>query len=187
MDSFKIHLQWRAATVEENGPGYIYPAKFSRFFRDRYSCPAVYRWRVHPGEDGKPEPVYIGEAEVLVRRVQKVLTPPRTAKGGETNKRLREIFDRERAAGKSIFLDVADFEPFEINAVLFSREELGDRFKRRLLEDLSLCFAQALGHPLLNKVVDPVDKVVAKLKKLPPHLLRQVLQEAEERRKKLSK
>jgi len=167
--------------VEENGAGYSYPGRFSAFFRDRYSTPAVYRWRIHPGENGKKERVYIGQAEDLVTQIQRVLTPPRTGKGGQTNRRLKKLFDAAVSTGRLVFLDIADFEKFELNGVEFSNRDLTDSFKRLTLENLLLCIAQAEGHPLLNSAVERADEARARLAKLKPRELRQLLREHEMR------
>jgi len=161
--------------VEEDGTAYRYPAMFSRYLREHYSVPAVYRWRVLQVQPGERETVYIGEAEDLIRRIQRVRTPARGSKGGETNRRLKQIFDEKISSGRTVVLDVADFEPFEINGVSFSSNELEDRFKRRALENLVLCFAQAEKQEILNKVVDPVRKAVKALQRLPRSQLREVV------------
>jgi len=73
MDSFQIHYQWRA------GGGCNFGQRFTLDFRRAYCRPAVYRWRLlrNPGE--QKEPIYIGEAEDVVRRIQRVVTPGKKA------------------------------------------------------------------------------------------------------------
>lgn len=85
MESFHIDITWWGAPIEEN-IGYTYPAKFTKLFRDRYAFPAVYRWRIHPGERGRSEPVYIGEVENLAQRIQRVLTLAKSGSSGEGKK-----------------------------------------------------------------------------------------------------
>ena len=63
-------------------------------------------------------------------------------------------------------MDIADFDSFELNGVSFSPKELEDQFKRKALENLILCFAQAEGQKLLNKQVDPFQKAVKVVEKL---------------------
>lgn len=121
------------------------------------------------------EIVYIGEAEDLARRIQRVRTPARKGKGGDTNKRLNKIFHEYLKADRTIVLDVADFEPCEINGVRIDREAIGDRFKRRMLENLVLAMEQQVGrYELLNIAIDPIAKLRQKVAMLPPKKLREI-------------
>jgi len=175
MNSLTVFVHWRTAMASEEQP-YYFPDRFAAHFKDKYAISGVYRWRVlrNPGE--AKEMVYIGEAEDLIRRMQRVLTPSRKAKEGDTNRRLNEIFNRELAAGRKIVLDVADIEPFEINGVPFASGSMGDRFKRRALENLLLALAQASGqYDLLNVSVDPVEKARQAIARLPPHVIRDLI------------
>src|SRR5258708_7300999 len=95
--SVMTYVSWRSPVLSENGRGYEFPDRFTSYFRQKYSVPSVYRWRIHPAaEVGKREDVYIGEAEDLVSRIQRVLTPSQSAKGGETNRRLNKIFSEAK-------------------------------------------------------------------------------------------
>ncbi len=127
--------------------------------------------------EGEPrEPVYIGEAEDVVYRIQRVLTPSRSAKPGDTNKRLNGVFAKHVAAGRTVTLDIADVEPFEINGMRFGRGEMGDRFKRRMLENLMVVVTQGdRKFELLNMTVEPLHKVERLFKKLKPHERREIL------------
>ncbi len=176
MSRLTIFTQWRSALVRENGEAYNFPGKFTRFMKDKYSMSAVYRWRVLRLAGDAKEPIYIGEAEDLIQRIQRVRTPSKKAKEGDTNRRLHDIFTKYLQAGRTIVLDIADIEPLEINGVRFGQETTGDRFKRRALENILLALAQKSEEfELLNVVVDPLDKATEKLLKLKPHQLREVL------------
>jgi len=171
-----IFFQWRTAVVIEAGDGYCFPRKFTGYFRETYAIPAVYQWRVLRAPGEPKEPVYIGEAEDVVYRIQRVLTPPRKAKESNTNRRLNEIFTKYIAAGRTVALDIADIEPFEINGIRFGSGAMADRFKRRMMENLMLVIAQeAKNCELLNVVVDPLSKVESLIKKLKPHEKREIL------------
>jgi len=178
MNEFKIFIQWATALVQENGDAYYFPGKFTPYFRRMYSVPAVYRWRVMKRQPSEKETIYIGEAEELARRMQRVLTPSATAKDSDTNRRLHGFF-RNCLANQKIVIDVARIEPFEINGVRFDQQSVGDRFKRRALENLALSFAQASGEfELLNMVIDPLDKARETLfRQLKPHQVREVLRQ----------
>ncbi len=176
MGGFDISFQWRSAVVQENGNAYNFPDKFTRFFREKYSVPAVYRWRVLKNQPGDREAIYIGEAEQLPRRVQRVRTPSKAAKDTGTNKRLHQIFQQFLSRGRTIVVDVADIDSFEVNGVRFGLDTMGDPFKRRAMENILLALAQKSGEfEILNVVVDPIEEAREKLLRLPPHKLRELM------------
>ena len=142
MSNLDIAVQWRTALVRENGEAYYFPDKFTSYFRETYAVSGVYRWRVMRISGEPKEPIYLGEAEDVLRRIQRVLTPHRTAKAPNTNGRLHKIFREHLASGRKIVLDIADIEPFELNGVRFDKNGFGDRFKRRALENILLVIAQ---------------------------------------------
>ncbi len=176
MGNLDISVQWRTAVIGENNEAYYFPGKFTSYFRGTYAVSGVYRWRVMRMSGEPKEPIYLGEAEDVLRRIQRVLTPHRNAKTGDTNGRLNKIFREYVAAGRKIVVDIADIEPFELNGVRFDRNGLGDRFKRRALENLLLVIAQeSRGFDLLNIIVDPLDEVERLFRKLKPHEKREIL------------
>lgn len=176
MSGFSISFQWRTALVSENGAPYFFPDAFTKFFRKKYSVPAIYRWRALKNQPGEKEPIYIGEAEELPRRIQRVRTPSKTAKDTDTNKRLHTIFQKLLSEGRKIVIDVGDVEPFEINGVRFGGDTMHDPFKRRAVENILLALAQKSGeYEVLNIYVDPVAEAAEKLSKLPPHELKRLL------------
>ncbi len=180
--SFTLYVQWRAVMARE-GKAYCFPEKFTPFMKDAYRVSAVYRWRVMQKEAGEKELIYIGEGEDLLQRIQRVLTPPRDPKKGNTNWRLHDLFSKHVASGRTITLELADVEPFEIAApdpgrtyeVRLGRDTMGDRFKRRAVENLLLAIAQKAEHvELLNIFIDPVEKAREALAKLPPRVVREL-------------
>jgi hypothetical protein len=166
-----ISVQWSTALFRESGEPHYFPNKFTPYFRQAYSVPAVYRRRVIRRQPGEKETIYVGEAEDLTRRIQRVLTPSGTAKDTDTNKRLHQIFRKCLAENQTVVIDIAKIEPFEINGVQFDQQGIADRFKRRALENLLLVFEQARDEfQLLNMVVDYLGKArEALLKSWKPH------------------
>ena len=164
-------MQWSTALFRESGEPYYFPNKFTPYFRHTYALPAIYRWRVMRRQPGEKEIIYIGEAEDLTRRIQRVLTPSGTANDTDTNKRLHQIFRKCLAENQTVVIDIAKVEPFEINSVRFDQQGIADCFKRRALENLLLVFELARGEvQLLNIVVDHLAKArEALLKICKPH------------------
>jgi hypothetical protein len=157
MSGLQVSIQWPTAG------GYYFPDKISPRFREKFAMPAVYRWRVMRDPIHWPkeqrEKIYIGESEELTRRMQWVLTPHSAAKATDTNRRLNAIFSKLASLGRKIVIDIADVEPFEINGIRFDQRDLGDRFKRRMLEHLLLAIAAAdKNFDLLNNVVEPLGR-----------------------------
>jgi len=186
MGGLNISVTWRSAVTQKNGEAWRFPEKFTPYFKDRYSIPAIYRWRVDKRQPGEQERIYIGEGEELTRRILWVLKPHSSSKPGDTNRRLNEMFRqcvlrfaflgarcskitllgfshlarRQSSEEKrSVWIDVADIDPFEINGIRFEQRDLGDLFKRRMLEYLLLAIAEAdKSYDLLNKIIEPVDR-----------------------------
>jgi hypothetical protein len=162
---------------------YCFPEKFTPLMKNTYRVSAVYRWRVMQKQAADKELIYIGEGEDLLQRIQRVLTPPRDAKNSNTNRRLHDLFLKYVAEGRTVALEVADVDPFEVTApdpgrtyeVRLGRETMGDRFKRRAIENLLLALAQKAEHvELLNIFIDPVEKAREALSKLPPRVIREM-------------
>lgn len=188
MSGLNISVVWRTAVGQESSDwGYYFPDKISPRFKARYAIPAVYRWRVVRDQTRWPndlvEKIYIGEAEELTRRMQWVLTPFSAATATDTSRRLNEIFSKLAAAGRKIVIDVADVDPFAINGIRFDKRDLGDRFKRRMLEAFLLVEAQTLPNfELLNATIDPLDRDRDALNRLTPHQVRETVKRYSPRR-----
>jgi len=180
--SFTLYVQWRPVMARED-KAYCFPEKFTASMKNTYRVSAVYRWRVMQKEAGDKEQIYVGEGEDLLQRIQRVLTPPRDAKKGNTNRRLHDLFLKYVASGRTITLEVADVDPFEIAApdpgrsyeVRLGRDTMGDRFKRRAIENLLIALTQKAEHvELLNIFIDPVEKAREALSRLPPRVIREL-------------
>lgn len=166
MKKINIEVRW-TSVLNADGTPYKYPEPLSRFLKKHYPNPVVYRWRILPVENDK-ETIYIGQAEDLHQRIQRVLTPSKKARRGDTNQKLKRFFDEQRSLTKEVILEIPVFEPFGFNDVRFSPDDLFNQFKRLALENLLLSFAQAAGHNLLNKYEDEsMMKFKTKFKKLP--------------------
>jgi hypothetical protein len=106
--SFEIGFHW-TAVQSSNNISYCFPELVSKYLRDHYSQPAVYRWLIQ--RDGKTS-TYIGETENPARRLNDYLKP---GPSQTTNKRVRALLDNERNLNASIALEMLNFEPFEPN------------------------------------------------------------------------
>src|ERR1700739_4948041 len=141
-NGFTIHFDWRSVMAAKDA-AYYFPQKFTSFMRERYCVPAVYRWKVlRTQAQGSKESVYIGQGEDLLRRMSGVLARQSQPKKGNTNKRLHDIFCKYVEDGRSIVMEIADVDPFEVSGVRFGRDTMGNTFKRRAIENLLLTITQ---------------------------------------------
>ena len=145
-----ISVKWSPAE-EEAGVPYSFPHPFTPYFRSHYKVPAIYRWRVTPSVPKERELVYIGEAEDLHRRVQRVLTPSKKEKVGDTNFRLHQLFEAFVAQGARVLLEIATFGDFKVNGLLFSPSTVGNEFVRCAVESMLVRLAHNDNAELLNK------------------------------------
>jgi hypothetical protein len=148
-----MDVSWNPAE-EKPGVPYTFPSAFTSYFRKQYKTAAIYRWHVIPSVAGQPDSVYIGEADDLHRRVQRVLTPSKKEKTGDTNLRLNQLFRAFVAQGATVRLETATFDDFEINGIPFSPSTVGNQFVRYAVESILVRLALAERHKgpkVLNK------------------------------------
>jgi hypothetical protein len=175
MNEIELTFQWRTTLAEKGGNAYTYPDKFTRYFRESYSKPAIYRWRVLKRRPGGRETIYIGEAEELRRRIQLVRTPPKKVKETQTNKKLHQTFKRLLQKGRKIVIDIADVGEFRVNGVRFGADSIEHAFQRKAIENILLALAHRSGEfKLLNVWVDPAEQVRKELQRLSPSQLRRL-------------
>ena len=91
--------------------------------------------------------MYVGEAELLPRRIYGYLNPGTTQ---QTNKRLKALFESELQRGRKVALDVLAFEPFSLDALTLSMKDLGDKAVRRFIEWLFTMYYSKRGYEVLN-------------------------------------
>jgi len=162
-EPLRIYDQWHPVQLQKDGAGYLFPERFTPFMNNEYARPAVYRWRVFPSLPGKKEEVYIGEAEILVRRAQRVLSAKDASNSeSKTDYRLRKYFDGQVKISRNVALEWLDFQPFEIECVRFEAGELWDPFKRKCIENLALTIAAGQQWEILNVYTDPISKTLKK-------------------------
>lgn len=138
MNCLEIKSRWVDVQTSV-GVTYQYPGVVTRFMREQYSGPSVYRWFVWAPVRGVSA-LYVGETDDLVRRTQQYLSPGRLQ---ATNLRLKAIFDEALKRNEWVQLQTLEFEPFQINKLAVSTQSLGDTHIRRMLESFVLAELQA--------------------------------------------
>jgi len=133
----------------ENAPGqpYRFPSDLSPYFKSRYDHPCIYRWNVFTTAPSDLRTVYVGEAELLSRRVYHYLHPGPSQR---TNLRLKALFESELAKGRQILLEMLVFDPFTLDGVPISASALADKIVRRFMETFVIIKLRQEGFSVLN-------------------------------------
>lgn len=148
LDRMAVSFDYRWKPVlDRDGHHYLFPRPIDALNAEDAERPAVYRWVVFREQPGDLKRLYVGEAEVLSRRIRGYINPGATQK---TNIRMKAEFEKEIEAGKGVTLQTLYFEPFELNGVRLEMGMLGDKRVRRLLEGLFVVYYSQLGYAVLN-------------------------------------
>ena len=133
----------------ENGLGipYHFPQAISAYFRRNCGGPAIYRWIIFKEVVTDLRRVYIGEAELLPRRIYGYLNP---GPSQHTNQRLKAELEKELSNGHKVALEALSFNPFHIDDISISMSDLNDKAVRHFLEDLFTMYYSKLGYTVLN-------------------------------------
>jgi len=142
--SISLHYAWRPVENKSGAP-YLYPDG-SGIAAER-DGPAVYRWVIYEKQPGDLKRLYIGEAELLSRRVYGYLNP---GPSQQTNIRLKARFEEEMKADNKVTLETLEFEPFDMAGVSISMQDLADKRVRRFLEGLFTLLYSRSGYTVLN-------------------------------------
>jgi hypothetical protein len=143
-----IDLEYEWVTIEGvPGVAYKYPDPVSTHFRKMWGGAAVYRWVVADPKDSQPTRVYIGEAELLPRRICHYLKP---GPSQQTNLRLAEEFKGEIAHGRIVLLQTLSFQPFDLSGAMVTMADLHNKAIRRLLESMMIASYLQSGYQLIN-------------------------------------
>jgi hypothetical protein len=144
----KIILEYEWVPVE-SAPSvlYLFPEEISSHLRVNWDGPAVYRWVVFDQEPGDLRRLYVGETELLPRRIYGYLNP---GPSQFTNLRLKGEFEKELRDQHRVTLEVLSFAPFSIESVPISMDDLSDKTLRRFLENLFATYYSKSGYTVLN-------------------------------------
>ena len=143
-----IALKYKWIPVE-NQPGvrYQFPEEISSYFRANWNGPAVYRWIVFQQEPGDLWQLYVGETELLPRRIYGYLNPGPSQR---TNQRLKAKFEEGLRNGYKVTLEVLSFESFSFESISISMDDLTDKVVRRFLESLFTIYYSKSRYTVLN-------------------------------------
>ncbi|MCE2463190.1 MAG: hypothetical protein J4F46_04640 [Dehalococcoidia bacterium] len=137
-------------TPVENVPDvpYHFPQEVSQHLRDSWRGPAIYRWIVFQQKPGNLQQFYVGETDLLHRRIYQYLNPRPTQL---TNQSLNAGFKKELEDGRKVILEALCFEPFNLEDISISMADLTDKWVRRFLENLFIVYYSKSGYTVLNE------------------------------------
>ncbi len=139
-------FQWRPIRAG-NESNYLFPMPVNSANAADVNGPAVYRWVIYATEPGDLRRVYIGEAEMLSRRIRGYLNPGPTQ---QTNIRMKAEFEGEIAAGHKVMLEALHFDALDLSGVKLTMGDLSDKNTRRFLEASIVLLYSRLGYTVLN-------------------------------------
>ncbi|OHB72720.1 MAG: hypothetical protein A2W23_04200 [Planctomycetes bacterium RBG_16_43_13] len=145
--------KWEAASA--NGvDSYFFPDEITKYMKEKYRHPAIYRWDIFKDEPDDMKTIYVGETNKLCNRVGQYLKP---GKAQQTDKELNKKFHRYIAEGCNVRLEILQFDEIKIGDSTFnysdiskSEEDFG-KFFRWFVEDLMVVIYKKKGFNVLNK------------------------------------
>jgi hypothetical protein len=152
-DRIPIEYRWVDVYCSEGSP-YQFPQAVSKFLKERYSKPTIYRW-VFLKKSALPYAVYIGEAENLPQRIGNYLQAHPTQK---TNYRMKAEFERALANGAEVRLQKIEFTPFALNNVLVIESALHNAYIRKMLENFLCADNDNINCELRNLSSTPIER-----------------------------
>lgn len=146
--NFHVNYEWETVMIKHNKP-YFFPASISKFMKEHYKGPEIYRWVVKNYD--KINSVYIGEAEILCpRRIQGYLKP---GPSQMTNIRMNKLLHKFMNDGMKIGLERLNFSDFSIENKIITRDDLANKSLRLILENFMILNHENQGIKILNKII----------------------------------
>ena len=141
-----LPLVWTPVLNTAGGP-YRFPTPISSLPGSISKQPAVYRWRVLDKATGKILAIYVGEGELLGRRINHYITPGPSQK---TNLRNNADFTAYMGAGHHVELDILVPSPDPTCPPIFT--DFKEKYSRRMWESAGVLEAKLLsGVTILNR------------------------------------
>lgn len=145
---FEINFDFKWVPVlKAAGQPYLFPNPITPEMRKEYSKAAVYRWIPYKERAGDLTIIYVGEADILVRRIANYLKPGPSQR---TSIRLHNLFNDMIDQGDCVQLEVLEFAPFTLGDVQISLTDLHSKLARRFIEHMMATYYGKLGFQLIN-------------------------------------
>lgn len=96
--------------------------------------------------------LYIGETQDLPNRIHQYLNPGPSQK---TNQRIKDVFRQDLESGRKVVLDVLAFDPFCLEDVAITQQDLSTKMVRHFLEGLFGTWYLKSGYHVLNASPPP--------------------------------
>lgn len=148
MDIFNISFTFDWLPVLKNdGTEYHFPDNY-QLIDKKYTISAIYKWTVYEADKDDLKIVYIGEAEILRKRIMGYLNP---GPSQQTNIRLNKLFNDYLNMGKKISLEILSFEDINLNGVIISGNDVNESNIRKAIEQLFITIYKKENYTLLNR------------------------------------
>ncbi len=141
-----INYEW-IPVFSEPGVQYTFTTARTRYLRQNYSIPAIYRWHAFNPELNQPEQYYVGETNNLYGRINFYLRIDATQK---TNIRLRTYFQEHLQQGFQIQMELLHIDSLTIDKSPVTLDNLQYKYFRVMLENYFIYRLRCEGFTLLN-------------------------------------
>lgn len=148
MPTFSCHFAFEWETVyqeQEVGSPYQYPTFTTKYMKQNYKLPAVYRW--HIKIDNKSV-LYVGQTNNLLRRIGNYINATSHQK---TSIRIKNELQQLITQNAEIYLERMVFEVIYLNSQTITYADLSHEYVRIFLENWLLINYHAQEIELLNK------------------------------------
>ena len=129
------------------GQCFEFPGETTRFMRNEYQGPAIYRWVAFEREVGDRKEVYIGEAENLCRRIAGYLQP---GPSQPTNLRLHARFQSMREEDVHVTIQRLQVQSLSLGEFSVSPADLYDKHTRVFIEHMLVTYYSKSGLTIMN-------------------------------------
>lgn len=149
MEKIFLALNYEQALAKQSETEfYNYPDLTTKYFKKNYSKPIIYRWNIYKEVLGDLKTFYIGETDLLSRRVNQYRKPGPTQK---TNKDLNAKFEDYIKKGNRITLEVIHLKVSKESVPSLTIDDLKNKDLRKALEGLLIYNYREKNYILLNK------------------------------------
>ena len=140
--SIEVAFEWEAVRMSEDGE-YFFPQPVTKFMRQSYPGPAVYRRNIYKDRPTDRKLVYIGETEKLApNRIRGYLNP---GPSQQTNQRLKREFEEYLEQGLNVRLEVLRLGQVTIGDISLGPDDLQDKHVRQFIEELLITYYTRMG------------------------------------------
>lgn len=145
LKSIAIDISWDMVFDRNHNP-YNFPNSVTAFDA-KYKNPVIYRWNIYDNNPGDKKLIYIGETEILTRRINGYINPGPTQ---QTNKRIKGLFDAHIGNKSKVCIEILRIDKFTFGDIEIGNSDLIDKHVRKTIEGILILFYAKKGWKVLN-------------------------------------